>query len=277
MTMRVATTAVVRTSSAIRATAARSPLQFMQTLIKLSVGRYIPSDTLDVSDAVDKLMGERVSRLLPPDAKIDPNTFRDERLYTLEVESMFRTHLNSLHALFEAYAGVGPTGQPDLMSLPEFVSLLWHMELLDDDFTAKMVHYAFSGLACVSLMRSRRGKGYSTSIWSTFLRRSFASRGASDCRRPRWCARRVGDRRGVLHGATAELGRVCVVPRRARATARPALGRSRRHAPKIALETLLSVICSAIRGAAGSSATSQDLTTEEVKMHMAKKQQELEE
>merc|ERR1712167_448097 len=94
-----------------------SRYQFMQTLIKLSVGRYIPSDTLDVSDAVDKLMGERVSRLLPPDAKIDPNTFRDERLYTLEVESMFRTHLNSLHALFEAYAGVGPTGQPDLMSL----------------------------------------------------------------------------------------------------------------------------------------------------------------
>ena len=43
-----------------------SRYQFMQTLIKLSVGRYIPSDTLDVSDAVDKLMGERVSLLRKP-------------------------------------------------------------------------------------------------------------------------------------------------------------------------------------------------------------------
>lgn len=117
--------------------------QFLQTLIKLAVARSIPLETDDVSDAVEKLMSERMARFLPADAKIDPNAFRDDKLYTLEVEGVLRTHLRSLHALFEAFAGAGPAGRADLMSLPEWLSLLWHYDLFDDDFTPKEGTLAF--------------------------------------------------------------------------------------------------------------------------------------
>ena len=249
----------------------------MQTLIKLSVGRYIPSDTLDVSDAVDKLMGERVSRLLPPDAKIDPNTFRDERLYTLEVESMFRTHLNSLHALFEAYAGVGPTGQPDLMSLPEFVSLLWHMELLDDDFTAKdgTLCFQWSGMRVIDEVKARQRllNINLVDFFEALLRVAWRKRLPTPEMVRKAGRRSPGEYYMELRQNSVAFASYLDAHVRQGLLSGDPVGMP----PKIALETLLSVICSAIRGAAGSSATSQDLTTEEVKMHMAKKQQELEE
>ena len=111
--------------------------EFMQCLIKLAIARSIPHETTDVSDAVEKLLAERIKRHLPAEANLNNDVFRDDRLYTLEVEGVFRTHLRSLHALFEVYGDRGPSGSADLLSLSGWLNLLWTFDLFDDDFTPR--------------------------------------------------------------------------------------------------------------------------------------------
>jgi len=118
--------------------------EFFQVLVKVALVGYVQSGEVDdVSEAVEKLMTERVRDLLPAETATDPNEFRDSTLYNLEIEAIFRTHLTSLHAIFEAYAGAGPTGGADLMSLSEWLSLISNLELFDSDFTPRDATLAF--------------------------------------------------------------------------------------------------------------------------------------
>ena len=117
--------------------------EFLQCLIKMAVARSIPHETTDVSDAVEKLLTERIKRNVPSDAAVDTNVFRDQQLYTLEVEGVFRTHVRSLYTLFEAYGTKGPAGQADLLTLPGWLHMLWSFDLFDEEFTPREATQCF--------------------------------------------------------------------------------------------------------------------------------------
>ena len=59
-------------------------------VVRLAVARFVGFGTDDISDAVEKMMAEKVARHLPSDSRVDPNVFRDDVLYTYEAEAIFR-------------------------------------------------------------------------------------------------------------------------------------------------------------------------------------------
>ena len=96
-----------------------------------------------MSEAVTKLLADKLVLKLPAEARADPNSLRESTLYTLEVESVLRANLAWISALFDAYATRGPTGRADLLSLPAWLSMLTAAKLFDSDFTPREAVLAF--------------------------------------------------------------------------------------------------------------------------------------
>ena len=116
--------------------------QFVQCLVKLAVATHLGYETEDVAEALEKLLQEQLAPALPgalPAHALpaNANEWRETTLYSLEIEGVLRTHLESLSVLFGEYARGGPGGKGELLSLPEWLSMLSHLDLYDAEFTPR--------------------------------------------------------------------------------------------------------------------------------------------
>jgi hypothetical protein len=116
--------------------------QFLQCLVKLAVATHLGYETEDVAEALEKLLQEQLAPALPgalPAHALpaNANEWRETTLYSLEIEGVLRTHLESLSVLFGEYARGGPGGKGELLSLPEWLSMLSHLDLYDAEFTPR--------------------------------------------------------------------------------------------------------------------------------------------
>ena len=81
---------------------------------KISPGEYgddgRTSSCSHECDAIKLLMEKNIMPNLPPDALVDPNVFRNTRLYCEEVDTLLKRHANLLKALYSAYRGRPQSG-----------------------------------------------------------------------------------------------------------------------------------------------------------------------
>ena len=117
--------------------------QFLQCLVKLAASAYLGSESEEIADAVEKLLQEQLVRTLPPAVLTDQQELRETTLYTLDIEAVLRANLETLASLFGGYARGGPGADGELLSLPEWLTLLAHLDLYDAEFTAKDATLAF--------------------------------------------------------------------------------------------------------------------------------------
>ena len=80
------------TKATAKANDARSLMrfEFMESIIRIAVARFsagIPA----VSECVEKLSAECIEPNLPPEACVDPDQFRRERLYNEDVDTVLKT------------------------------------------------------------------------------------------------------------------------------------------------------------------------------------------
>lgn len=78
--------------------------EFFEILIRASFGKYITTKILDdSSDSIKKLIEDKLLMNLPPEARIQPNDFRKNRLYTQEMEGAIKSNWEMLNASFKLY------------------------------------------------------------------------------------------------------------------------------------------------------------------------------
>ena len=75
--------------------------ELLEVLVRLAFARYLLSRELsDASDAVERLLAEHVIPSLPPEALVDTNEFRFERMYNRAVEGLLIEHKDFLAAVY---------------------------------------------------------------------------------------------------------------------------------------------------------------------------------
>ena len=210
---------------------------------------------------------ERVSRL-PQEARIDPNVFRDDFLYTVEVEGVFKAQLRSLYALYECYAGEGPNGTAALLSLPEWLEMLVHLDLFDRDFTPREATLAFQW-ARMRVVDEIKGRSRMMNIcFIDFLEALL--RVALEKKLPTPdMLRKLNPSRRTAGEYFLELRRMPedeyddFLDRHTQSTIMSADKVGMR--PHMALEALLSIVTAQVRGFASQAASSPNLTAGEVR------------
>jgi len=91
-------------------------------------------------------VSEHLMPHLPLLARCDHDDFRNYKLYTPEVEDVFRKHIHSLRVCYKHYSGVDYDGyfsSGDALSLDEFVTLLSEADLLDNCLTRREAGHVF--------------------------------------------------------------------------------------------------------------------------------------
>ena len=81
---------------------------------------------------------------LPLLARCVPNDFRNYKLYTSEVENVYRKHDHSLRVCYKHYSGQDYDGyfsSGDALSLDEFVKMLSEARMLDNCLTRTQAAY----------------------------------------------------------------------------------------------------------------------------------------
>ncbi|GLC40789.1 hypothetical protein PLESTB_000022500 [Pleodorina starrii] len=79
--------------------------EFMEGLVRVAFVKYINTKRMtDASDALGALLEEVItSPSLPPEARMDPNDFRRNRLYCSEVEEVVKEYWELLNGMFKLY------------------------------------------------------------------------------------------------------------------------------------------------------------------------------
>lgn len=105
--------------------------EFVEILVRIAVQKYRKT-IVDVSDAVEKLLAEHVSKYFQdmPGSEL-PDTFRSEELYCEEVDEVLLRHERTLKIIYKGYCrapkqrrGVVASGALARFGLNEWKSLL---------------------------------------------------------------------------------------------------------------------------------------------------------
>ena len=83
--------------------------EFLQCIVRIAIAKYVrPKIMGSVAAAVHRFITEDVmqSSQLPPEVTRDPNLFRRKRLYTTEVDAVFKKFRGVLSHVFEYYSGI---------------------------------------------------------------------------------------------------------------------------------------------------------------------------
>ena len=123
--------------------------EFTDALVRMAIMKYVQTKEIpDVSTALAHMFEHDIRPNLDVAALLDPNhdTRTARRFYNEEVDSVLRTHENSLRAIFEIYASSGAaTGrggattklEATMMSMGEWMAFVKDCCLLDDDVSAR--------------------------------------------------------------------------------------------------------------------------------------------
>ncbi|KAG2491243.1 hypothetical protein HYH03_010450 [Edaphochlamys debaryana] len=99
---------------------------------------------LDLPGAVAKLVDECIAPNVVPGALVDPNTFRETRLYCKEVDTFLDARLPLLRAVYSHYKELArDSGDNKWLDLPEWLELLGEARLYHSYFTVREARLAF--------------------------------------------------------------------------------------------------------------------------------------
>lgn len=77
--------------------------EFLEGLVRVAFGKYITPGLMDdASDAV-KALCDHIKAQLPPEAQVDGNDFRRNRMYCREVEDVLIPYLDLITAMYKLY------------------------------------------------------------------------------------------------------------------------------------------------------------------------------
>eukprot|EP00878_Enallax_costatus_P045018 GHUV01053851.1.p1 GENE.GHUV01053851.1~~GHUV01053851.1.p1 ORF type:complete len:472 (+),score=157.43 GHUV01053851.1:213-1628(+) len=120
--------------------------EFMEAVVRLALAKYGKGQaTDDLGIAVELLFERNLLPRLPPMAMLVSNDFRTERLYTEEVDLLFKQHQNLLKALYSRYH-LKPSGgglRPKVVKLDGWLALMTDAKLIDSQFTLADANLAF--------------------------------------------------------------------------------------------------------------------------------------
>merc|ERR1711871_559179 len=105
--------------------------ELVEALVRMAVKRYIPHEMQDVSDACDNLMNHIMSTV-PPEARVDPDTFRTDRFYFEELEKLFQRHGKALKVVFEYYENQNAVAGRAKFGLDDAVNLMNDAKMLGE-------------------------------------------------------------------------------------------------------------------------------------------------
>lgn len=156
--------------------------EFMQCLVRIAIAKYVrPKHIADISDALAEFMDKDVIPNLPAAAKHDDNVFRKKRLYTRDVDEVFRRHSDPLQTIFNYYAMPGghmikekskaKEESEARMSIDEWMTLLTDAGLLYLSETETVRHGALRMAGYVDEAQARLCHAWSISFCSDELRR----------------------------------------------------------------------------------------------------------
>ncbi|GMH33927.1 hypothetical protein BSKO_01761 [Bryopsis sp. KO-2023] len=112
--------------------------EFMEAIVRIGISKYIKSqETDDICQSVQMLMDQNIYPNLPLPATIEPNDFRNSRLYTEEVDLLYKKHIVLLKALYSRYR-LKPSGgglRPKVLKIDGWLQLFDDTKLVDTHFT----------------------------------------------------------------------------------------------------------------------------------------------
>ncbi|GIL96494.1 hypothetical protein Vretimale_2284 [Volvox reticuliferus] len=140
--------------------------EFSEALVRAAFGRYITAGTVrDASDATRRLMQD-LKMSLPPIARVDPNNFRRNRLYTAEMEVAVVHNLELLTASFKLYKA---RDRAKYLSVDHWMSFLETNNLMAHHMggitpTEARLMFAWSQMVVVDELKLRR-RAVSLQLW----------------------------------------------------------------------------------------------------------------
>jgi len=146
--------------------------EFIEVLIRLALAKYGNGiETYDVSDAVSMLFERNISPNLPPEAAIDSDKFRIERLYFEEMEDEFVKHKDLLRAVYSRYRQRPHGGglRYKQLTIGGWMQLMDDCKLIDDHFTERLAKLCYlTGQMCV-IDEVKNRKKLEEMSWIEFL------------------------------------------------------------------------------------------------------------
>lgn len=113
--------------------------ELVEALVRMAVKRYIPHEIQDVSDACDNLM-THIFSTVPPEARVDPDIFRETRFYFEDLEKLFQRHGKALKVVFEYYENQNAVAGRAKFGLDDAVNLMQDARMIGDHVS--MVRHA---------------------------------------------------------------------------------------------------------------------------------------
>ncbi|KAK3236710.1 hypothetical protein CYMTET_53166 [Cymbomonas tetramitiformis] len=82
--------------------------EFIEAIVRLAIAKHgMKVETDDASESVDMLVERHLIPSLCPESVLDPNTFREKRLYFEEMDIVFTEHCALFQAVFDLYTKKG--------------------------------------------------------------------------------------------------------------------------------------------------------------------------
>ncbi|KAF5826749.1 hypothetical protein DUNSADRAFT_2128, partial [Dunaliella salina] len=129
--------------------------EFLECIVRLAIVKHMQAThdangQPNVANAVERLLEEDIEPNLSPSAKVDANAFREERLYSEEMEVCIRSHWTLLTMSFKVYsAGSGTLGIEGWLALLAAGALLGRANHTGIDKHAAKVVFMLSQASAV--------------------------------------------------------------------------------------------------------------------------------
>lgn len=120
--------------------------EFLESLVRAGIAKYGKGQaTDDVATAVRMLLEQNLDANMPPAARHRANDFRNERLYTEEVDLVLKRHQVVLKALYSRYRLKPPGGglRTKSVKLEGWLQFMQDASLIDSQFTLQDANLAF--------------------------------------------------------------------------------------------------------------------------------------
>eukprot|EP00198_Chlamydomonas_reinhardtii_P011316 XP_001700653.1 predicted protein [Chlamydomonas reinhardtii] len=125
--------------------------EFIEALLRTAVAnggslatRSAWEPVVDLAGAVRRLLDECIIPRVVPGALVDPDEFREMRLYTQDVDELYDKHAALLKAIYGHYKDLArDSGAAGWLDLPEWLELLGEGRLYHSHFTVREARLAF--------------------------------------------------------------------------------------------------------------------------------------
>jgi len=126
-------------------------MEFLEAAVRIGLAKYYPHKCTDPSEAINKLSVDNILPNLESAATHDKNKWRQERLYTEDMDNVYRGKrftiepaIQVLKSIYEIYCKAKPGSKAYVMSISEWCQFLDEVDMIDQDFTKREARLCFT-------------------------------------------------------------------------------------------------------------------------------------